>query len=264
MEINPPKRSLKSLVKQMKFLVIRWNAKIRPVGADWKHYEEAGAQPAVLIGRSMPPAAGNRSERILRFWSNVYDDPTADLLKCCSDGTRASREGGGVLLRGRSWSRNNTLTWRSISCTTRLIQLNGQTIKVTINRELQISKCWKLGQGRERAGGASQWRFVSHISVAAHSEFQRRGNDLYCNKSVDLYTIVLAVSCSQNVEAYGQYRYSQGNTKRQDVTAYGYGYAGVWHKNEFGNLYVTIAVQLPHHLNEQELELFRKLSTLRK
>jgi curved DNA-binding protein len=35
-------------------------------------------------------------------------------------------------------------------------------------------------------------------------------------------------------------------------------------KNEFGNLYVTIIIQLPDHLSEQEIELFKKLSTLRK
>ena len=35
-------------------------------------------------------------------------------------------------------------------------------------------------------------------------------------------------------------------------------------KEEFGNLYVTLKIQLPEKLSEQELELFRKLSALRK
>jgi len=35
-------------------------------------------------------------------------------------------------------------------------------------------------------------------------------------------------------------------------------------KDEFGNLYVTMIVQLPDRLSEQEIELFKKLSELRK
>jgi curved DNA-binding protein len=34
-------------------------------------------------------------------------------------------------------------------------------------------------------------------------------------------------------------------------------------KNEFGNLHITIIIQLPDHLSEQETELFRKLAALR-
>jgi hypothetical protein len=35
-------------------------------------------------------------------------------------------------------------------------------------------------------------------------------------------------------------------------------------KNEFGNLRVKVDILLPEHLYEEEIELFRKLATLRR
>jgi len=34
-------------------------------------------------------------------------------------------------------------------------------------------------------------------------------------------------------------------------------------KNEFGNLFVKVVIQIPEHLTAQETELFRKLAALR-
>jgi DnaJ-class molecular chaperone len=34
-------------------------------------------------------------------------------------------------------------------------------------------------------------------------------------------------------------------------------------KNEFGNLMVKVEIRIPDHLNDQELDLFRRLAALR-
>jgi DnaJ-class molecular chaperone len=35
-------------------------------------------------------------------------------------------------------------------------------------------------------------------------------------------------------------------------------------KNEFGNMYVTVVIQMPDHLSDQEINLFKKLAGLQK
>jgi curved DNA-binding protein len=35
-------------------------------------------------------------------------------------------------------------------------------------------------------------------------------------------------------------------------------------KNEFGNLYVKVTIQLPDHLSKEEIDLFKKLAALEK
>jgi len=112
------------------------------------------------------------------------------------------------------------------------------------------------GKGGHGLNGGPNGDLYITVKVESHPEFQRKGNDLYCERPVDLYTACSAGKLRiKNFEEYGQCRYSKGNTNGKMLRLMGLGMPVYGTKDEFGNLYVTVIVHLPDSLSDQEIEL---------
>jgi curved DNA-binding protein len=121
------------------------------------------------------------------------------------------------------------------------------------------------GKGGRGSNGGSNGDLYITIRIAPHSEFQRKGNDLYCNRPVDLYTAVLGGKARiQSIKSTVNVDIPKETPNGKVLRLLGLGMPVYGTKNEFGNMYVTVVIQLPDHLNEEEIELFGKLSALRK
>jgi len=247
-------------------------------GADWKQYEAAGAQPggfdwskyASDRGRQTRHTDGGQAHRTSTYESDSMftDDGAGDLFEMLfgqhSSGQRRGRRS--VAVKGDDLTTETTLSLEeAYHGTTRLIQLNSQTIKVTLKRGVADQQVLRIaGKGGGGSNGGPNGDLYITIKVAAHPEFQRKGNDLYCERPVDLYTAVLGgkvriktLKDTVNVDI------SKETPNGKMLRLLGLGMPVNGTKTEFGNLYVTIRIQLPDHLNEQEIELFKKLSALR-
>jgi curved DNA-binding protein len=261
-EINEANEVLSDPVKRKKY---------DQFGADWKQYEAAGAQPGGFDWSKYASDRGGQTHRTSTHESDSMftDDGVGDLFEMLfgqhSSGQRRGRRS--VVVKGEDIASETTLSLEeAFHGTTRLIQLNGQTIKVTIKPGVADQQMLRIaGKGRGGLNGGSNGDLYITIKVASHLEFQRKGNDLYCDRPVDLYTAVLGgkariktLKDTVNVDIPKE----TPNGKMLRLLGLGMPVYGT--KNEFGNLYVTIIIQLPDHLSEQEIELFRKLSALRK
>jgi curved DNA-binding protein len=103
------------------------------------------------------------------------------------------------------------------------------------------------------------------IRIAVQAEFQRRGNDLYCDRPVELYTAVLGGKARiKTMKDTVNVNIPKETANGKVLRLLGLGMPVYGTKNEFGNMYVTVVIQLPDHLSEQEIDLFTKLSTIRK
>jgi len=269
-EINEANEVLSDPVKRKKY---------DQFGADWKQYEAAGAQPGGFDwskyasdrgGQTRHTNGGQAHTRSQEDFSAMFNEEGAgDLFEMLfgqrSGGQRRGRRT--VVVKGEDLATETTLSLEeAYHGTTRLIQLNGQTIKVTIKPGVADQQMLRIaGKGEGGSNGGPNGDLYITIKVALHPEFQRRGNDLYCDRPVDLYTALLGgkariktLKDTVNVDIPKE----TANGKMLRLLGLGMPVYGT--KNEFGNLYVTIIIQLPDHLSEQEIELFGKLSALRK
>jgi curved DNA-binding protein len=261
-EINEANEVLSDPVKRKKY---------DQFGADWKQYEAAGAQPGGFDWSKYASDRGGQTHRTSTHESDSMftDDGVGDLFEMLfgqhSSGQRRGRRS--VVVKGEDIASETTLSLEeTYHGTTRLIQLNGQTIKVTIKPGVADQQMLRIaGKGRGGLNGGPNGDLYITIKVASHPEFQRKGNDLYCDRPIDLYTAVLGgkariktLKDTVNVDIPKE----TPNGKMLRLLGLGMPVYGT--KKEFGNLYVTIVIQLPDHLSEQEIELFRKLSALRK
>jgi curved DNA-binding protein len=269
-EINEANEVLSDPVKRKKY---------DQFGADWKQYEAAGAQPGGFDWSKYASDRGGQTRHTdggqahtmsqEEFSERFTDEGVGDLFEMLfgqrSGGQRRGRRN--VVVKGEDLATDTSLSLEeAYNGTTRLIQLNGQTIKVTIKPGVADQQMLRIaGKGRGGSNGSPNGDLYITIKVASHLEFQRRGNDLYCNRPVDLYTAILGgkeriktLKNTVNVDIPKE----TPNGKMLRLLGLGMPVYGT--KNEFGNLYVTIITKLPEHLSEQEIELFRKLSALRK
>jgi curved DNA-binding protein len=239
-------------------------------GADWRQYEAAGAQPGGFDWSKYASGRGGQTRRASANESDstFTDEGVGDLFEMLFGQHSGQKQGRrNVVLKGEDLEAETTLSLEeAYHGSTRFLKINDQTIKIIIKPGIMDQHVLRLeGKGGRGLNGGPNGDLYITIKVVSHPEFQRKGNDLYCDRPVDLYIAVLGgkariktLKDTVNVDIPKE----TPNGKMLRLLGLGMPVYGT--KNEFGNLYVTIVIQLPDHLSEQEIELFRKLSALRK
>jgi curved DNA-binding protein len=239
-------------------------------GADWKQYEAAGAQPGGFDWSKYASGRGGQTRRTSTNESNstFADEGIGDLFEMLF-GQHSGQQRGrqSAVLKGEDLEAETTLSLEeAYHGSTRFLKVNGQTIKFIMKPGITDQQVLRLeGKGGRGLNGGPNGDLYITIKVASHPEFQRRGNDLYCDRPVDLYTAVLGGKARiKTLKDMVNVDIPKETHNGKMLRLLGLGMPVYGTKNEFGNLYVTIVIQLPEHLNEEETELFRKLSGLRK
>jgi curved DNA-binding protein len=126
------------------------------------------------------------------------------------------------------------------------------------------SKVRLSGQGETAAGGGQSGDLYLKIEVLPHPNFERDGDDLKTNVSVDLYTAILGgVISVPTLDRPVELTIPPETANGKVFRLRGLGMPLVKKPEEHGNLLVTVQVQLPTRLKPAEIELFQKLRGLR-
>jgi curved DNA-binding protein len=239
-------------------------------GADWKHYEEAGAQPGGFDWSKYASGRGGQSHRTSTQESNeaFTDEGVNDLFETLF-GQRSGQGRGrrSVVLKGEDLETETTLSLEeAYHGTTRLIQLKGQTIKVTIKPGVADNQMLRIaGKGGGGAGGGPNGDLYLGIKISPHPEFHRYGNDLHRNLSVELYTALLGGKTQvKTLKNKVTVNIAKGTANGKELRLRGLGMPVYAKKNEYGDMLVKVDVVLPEHLSEHEVELIKELAALRK
>jgi curved DNA-binding protein len=119
------------------------------------------------------------------------------------------------------------------------------------------------GKGEQGANSAANGDLIITVHVLENPTFKRKGNDLYCAINVDLYTAILGGK-SEIKTLKGKINITilkeTPNGKILKLKKMG---MPIFNKSEdFGDLYATVSIKMPHNLSVKELELFNQLSKL--
>lgn len=239
-------------------------------GADWKHYEEAGAQPGGFDWSKYASDRGGQTYRTSTHESDAMftDDSVNDLFEMLF-GQRSSqrRRRRSVAVKGEDLETETTLSLEeAYHGTTRLIKLNSQTIKVTIKPGIADRQMLRIaGKGGGGLNGGPNGNLYLTVTIAPHPEFHRSGNDLHRDLPVELYTALLGGTTQINtLKGKVTVNIPKGTSNGKELRLRGLGMPIYAKKNEFGNLLVKVDIVLPEHLSEQEMGMFRELEALRK
>lgn len=240
------------------------------LGSNWHQYEQTSGQGADFSqwarqsgssqhqGYDFSEFGGDFSDFFNSFFSGNFNGDF---------GSGRSRQREQAPRQGEDYEAKIEVTLiEAFEGSKRLISINGQNISITIPpgvKDGQVLRVKGKG-GPARRGGESGHLFL-HVEIKPDPNYERRGDDLYIDLHVPLYTAVLGGevkvpamkgSVSMNIPKETQ----TGKVFRLK----GLGMPVYQKKNSSGDLYVKILIEIPRNLNSLELELFKKLQDLRK
>lgn len=240
------------------------------LGANWKQYQTSGGANANDWFSQFNQGGGSRSYEFSSdpgmfggagSFSDFFESFFGGGL-----GAKSRTSSRSQARRGKDFESKLTISLdEAFAGTEREFSIDGRRLKVVITPGMESGKKLRLrNQGGEGIYGGDRGDLYLTINIDKHPSFDRKGDDLYYNLEVDLYTAILG--------GKKQLKTLDGKTinitipKETDnetvlrMKGLGMQKPGLGK----GDLFVVIKVKVPKNLSSEEKSLFEKLAKLRK
>jgi curved DNA-binding protein len=245
------------------------------LGANWQQYEQyqrAGEQgPFQWEGQG----SNYRTVRPDEFES-IFGGAGAEDLGGFSDFFRTFFGGGfsGTATRAQTRARRGQDIEQEIEIpleeayrgSSRLVDKDGRRLEIKIPAGVKTgSKIRYAGEGMPGTNGAGAGDLYLRVLVAPHPVFERKGDDLYVEVPVDLYTALLGGEVQVSTLKGQLVLKIPPETQAGKVFRLaGQGMAKLNEQNSFGDLYAKARITLPENLTPAEREMIENLAKMRK
>ncbi len=148
--------------------------------------------------------------------------------------------------------------------TIRILNTNLERIEVKFKPGIADGQVQKIsGKGYLGQNGGKNGDLVITVKISPNEKYQRRGDDLFVDAECDLFTAILGgrITIKTFFETYNIVVPANSQYgKKFKLSGQG---MPKYNKQERGDLYVLLKINLPQNLNESEKELFTKLRGMR-
>ena len=220
-------------------------------GFDWSQYAQGGG-----FGGGGNPFGDEGGEDFSDFFSNLFGG-----MGGAGGGSRSSRPGAGQDLQAEL-----ELTMEeAYHGGPRTITVNGKNLRITIQPGIADGQTIRLRDqgGPGRNGGPNGSLFIT-FHILPDARYVRAGNDLTQDVPVPLYRALLGGE--QTVETLGgpvKIKIKPETANGSRVRLRGKGFPVYREKDQHGDLYLRLTVQLPTNLTDEEKNLVHQLAQLR-
>lgn len=143
--------------------------------------------------------------------------------------------------------------------TTRVLQSDGKQKQVRIPAGVRTGS-----KVRVAGGGPNGLDLYLIVEVKEDPRFERRGNDLHTTATVNVFTAILGGEAEvETLSGKVKLNIPAGTQPEQVFRLAGRGMPSVKSKDEKGDLYVRLKVQIPKYLSEKQRELLEEASRLK-
>jgi curved DNA-binding protein len=257
------------------------------LGADWARYQQQGGHAGGFDwsrwaggqGAGGPNVRYGSPEDLQDILGGMGGGGFSDFFRTIFGGSRGPQGfGGGGGFSGDPFSRRGgasprrpqTLNiehpvdislYQAYHGTSVTLDKGGRQIEAKIPAGAKTNTKVRLrGEGTPNPSGGPDGDLLLVIRVREDPTFERRGDDLYVEVPVDLYTALLGGQARVRTLAGPVMLTIKPETPNgQTFRLRGKGMPKLREKGAFGDLYATVAVQLPSDLNERQRELLREM-----
>lgn len=177
-------------------------------------------------------------------------------------GARGSRQ---AKFRGADYSAELHLSLRDAYTTHKqTLTVNSQQIGITIKAGVENGQKIKLADyGAPGVNGGPNGDLYITFVIADDNRYKRKGNDLYVEEDIDLYTAVLGgEKIIDTLSGKVKIPIAAGTQNGAKSRLKGKGFPLYNQEGAFGDLYVQWQVKIPTNLNDEQKDLFKKLANL--
>lgn len=245
------------------------------LGSNWKQYEQNAGNGADFSqwaqqgqGRSRNRSSGSDdfggsdfSDFFNSFFRGGYDQDPGNPFEQQGRG-----RSGGRPLKGQDFEASMEVTLEeSYQGSKRIVNIGDEKINMTIPPGVYNGQVLRVkGKGAAGRRGGEAGDLYIHVNILPDPLYEIKDNDLYCDTHVSLYKAVLGGEITV-LAPKGSFtmKIPRETQNGKVLRMKGLGMPVYRKKNEFGDLYLRIIVDLPQNLSPREIELFSQLSALR-
>jgi curved DNA-binding protein len=146
----------------------------------------------------------------------------------------------------------------------RVLDVDGRRLEVKIPAGVKTgSRIRMAGEGPSAAPGAVRGDIYLVVKVLPDSNFERRGDDLYTEIPVDLFTALLGGEARvPTIGGTVALKINKGTQSGRTIRLAGQGMPKL-KSSERGDLYARVRIMIPEKISEREEELIRQWAQLR-
>ncbi|MEO5572559.1 MAG: J domain-containing protein [Bacteroidia bacterium] len=247
--------------------------KYETLGENWKSYERTGANPdsfdwSQYRQQQQRRGSGNyEQEAEFDFGSSGFSDFFEQMFGGgFGPGKTRGRSNTGRTAHGQDYRLELDITLEeAYSGTTRQFQSDGEKLQIKLKpgsyngQQLRIK-----GKGGTGKNNGQRGDVLAFVHIANHPHFERKGDDLYCEIPVELYTAVIGGKATIRT-LKGLIKVDI--TKESDIGSVlrlkGMGMPKYDKPGMYGDLYAEVKVMMPKNLSAKETELFKQLAAIR-
>jgi len=147
----------------------------------------------------------------------------------------------------------------------RLLQLDNQRLEVKIPPGVDTGSRIRIsGKGEPGGGSGPSGDLYLRVAVLPHQSFERRGDDLYTDVPVELYTALLGGEVPvQTLQGQVMLRIPPETQSGKRFRLRGLGMPRLKNLKQKGDLYAGVSIVLPQGLSSREKDLFGQLAAIR-
>ncbi|MGJ7025334.1 DnaJ C-terminal domain-containing protein [Petrimonas sulfuriphila] len=239
-------------------------AKYDKYGENWKHgeeYEKAQQQ----YQQQQHQWGGQQGEQTFYTEGDFSDTDFSEFFHSMFGGgfTQRGTRRTNRKYKGGDYQAELRLSLRQAMYThQQTLNLDGKNIRITIPAGVTDGQKIKLaGYGQPGVNGGPNGDLYITFVIEDDPEFKRLGNDLYTSVHVGLYTAVLGGEMTVNtLDGQVKMKVKPGTQPEAKVRLKGKGFPVYKKDDQFGDLIVTMKVEIPKNLSSKEQELFVELS----
>jgi curved DNA-binding protein len=142
------------------------------------------------------------------------------------------------------------------------LTVNGKNIRITIPAGIENGQTIKIsGHGGPGINGGPDGDLYITFSVANHPKIKRLGDNLYTTVYLDLYTAILGGEITMDtLNGKVKLTVKPETQNGSKIKLKGKGFPVYKNEGQFGDLYVTYAINIPTNLTDKQKALFTELS----
>lgn len=244
------------------------------LGANWKMYEQQGANGGAPFGRGgygSPFGGGRTQQEFSEEYSDLFGSGGfSDFFESFFGGSTGQRNPytsqRGYAVKGQDHQASITIPLQqAYEGVTPVVNVSGKRLRIKIKPGIEDGQTLKIpGKGGESMQGGPAGDLFLTIKIEPHPNFTRKGDDLHANVPVDVYTAMLGGKVTINtLKGPVSVSIPAGTDSGKVLRLKEMGMPRYSNATQFGNLFATVNLTTLKNLSNEEIELVQQLQALR-
>ncbi len=246
-------------------------AKYDNLGSSWNKHTSQGGNPDDFNWNDWASKQQSRGRRAGQSAGDYFDNSggISDFFEKIFGGGFSS---GGARPRANAIKGEDITTDLELSLeeayngVTKQLLLNKEKLEMKIKPGIANEQVLKLtGKGTAGKNGGKNGDLIITIKITEHNLYDRKGNDLYLDAYIDIYTLMLGGE--SKISTFGgtlKINISPESQSGKVLKLKGQGMPIYGKENERGDLYIKLIAKLPINLTDIEKELIAQLKEISK